>query len=155
MHDSNMPDFRHYAGGCGPACRAAACACGHCAYDHAISPDGQTLISCTAGCGRRCTAFADSGLSIQARAIIGAVREAAGIPYGASVGDGERYRELLAARVMHLTVALEGIARGGGPALLAWQLEHLREKLAGCPVDYRTDYAEVLADMPGPACPQQ
>lgn len=139
-----IPDFSHYAGQCSPSCRSAACSCEHCVHDHAISMADQSRTSCTTGCG--CREFADSGLSVQARAITDAVLEAVGIPYGASVGDGERYNELLAERVMHLTVALKSIT-DLPPLDLGWKLGYLRERLATCPVDYRTDYAEVLAGL--------
>jgi hypothetical protein len=65
--------------------------------------------------------------------IIDAVLEAIGIPYGASVADGERYKDLLATRVMHLTVALKAMAEGRAAG---WHLEYLRERLAECPIDY-------------------
>ena len=139
------PDFHHYAGQCTPSCRAAACRCGHCVCDHAIALADRSRTSCTAGCG--CKAFADSGLSIQARAILGAVREAVGIPYGASAADGERYDKLLARRVMHLTIALQGILTSARAGSLEWTLGYLRGQLAACPVDYRTSYADVLADL--------
>ena len=84
---------------------------------------------------------------MQTRVIIAAVREAIGIPYGASEGDMEPYRQLLAERVMRLNVTLQSIGEntpGTGPS---WNLEYLRSQLAELPVTYRTDYAEVLADL--------
>ena len=75
-----------------------------------------------------------------------AVTEAVGIPYGASAGDQPAYQKLLAERVMNLNVALNhlGDRRLADPA---WSLRHLRGRLAELPVNFRTDYAEVLADM--------
>jgi hypothetical protein len=137
------PD-RHYADECSPACRAPSCSCGHCFYDHAIALTDNDRHSCTTGCG--CTRFTDSGLSMQTRALMAAVTEAVGIPYGASAGDQAAYQKLLAERVMNLNVALNHLG-DRGLADLAWSLRHLHGRLAELPVNYRTDYAEVLADM--------
>jgi len=137
---------RHWAGECSPACRAPVRTCGHCFYDHAIALMDHDRHSCTTGCG--CTTFTDTGLTVQALAIIGVVREAAGIPHGASVGDGEAYQDLLAKRVMHLNVALANLGRDRFTGdRLEWTFDYLRGRLAENPVTYRTSYAEVLADM--------
>lgn len=97
------------------------------------------------------TALARSGrepeapLPESARPVVEAVLEAIGIPYGAAVVDEEARKELLAERVLYLKIAVETLLDGRTPQ--DWILGRLRKHLEACPVTYRTDYAEVLADL--------
>ena len=80
------------------------------------------------------------------RDALAAVLEAIGIPYPATVGDGEVHGKVLAARVMHVRTFLGTVLRDQ-PADMAWSVAYLRERLAEHPADgYRT-WDEAVAEL--------
>lgn len=68
------------------------------------------------------------------RELLAAVVEALDIPHPATVGDSERYRQLLEDRAMHAVIALRGVlADGGFPLGIEWVTGRLRARLAEHP----------------------
>ncbi|MDX5565637.1 hypothetical protein PYK79_23135 [Streptomyces sp. ID05-04B] len=88
----------------------------------------------------------ESAEARELRVLLAAVLEAIGIPYPATVGDGEAYGRILEERVMDARIALEGVLRRGDDP--GWSAEYLRIRLAGNPaVGYRAaGGAEQLPD---------
>ena len=73
----------------------------------------------------------DSGKAHELHVLLEAVLEAVDIPHPATIGDGEVHGRILADRVMHARVALEGaLRRGDDPG---WSAEYLRGRLAEKP----------------------
>jgi len=65
------------------------------------------------------------------RSLLAAVHEALAIPHPATIGDGEVYDRVLAARVMHARIALESVlVRADDPGYSA---DYLRARLAEHP----------------------
>lgn len=68
------------------------------------------------------------------RDLLAAVLDAIAIPYPATVGDSERYRAILEARAMHVTVTLRGVLDGHGGDV-EWTTARLREQLDKHPAE--------------------
>ncbi|MCI0385430.1 hypothetical protein [Streptomyces sp. CNQ085] len=67
------------------------------------------------------------------RELLAAVLEAIDLPYPATLGDSERYREVLEQRVMHAAIALRNVLADRPLMDIAWDTEYLRERLAEHP----------------------
>ncbi len=81
--------------------------------------------------------------------LLAVVLEAIDIPFPATVGDGERYREALVERAMHARITLERVLAVHDPGLpldLGFEVGYLRRKLAETPADgYMTWQAAVAS----------
>jgi hypothetical protein len=70
---------------------------------------------------------------------LAAVREALGIPNGATMGDQEIRDRILAERAGHAAAMLAGILGGDATRDIGWSVAYLREQLAKYPATgYRT-----------------
>ncbi|MGY1453826.1 hypothetical protein [Streptomyces sp. SS8] len=67
------------------------------------------------------------------RELLAAVLEAIDLPYPATIGDSERYREVLERRVMHAAIALRNALHDRPLMDITWDTEYLRERLADHP----------------------
>ncbi|MER6527642.1 hypothetical protein [Streptomyces sp. NPDC001508] len=67
------------------------------------------------------------------RELLAAVLEALDIPFSATVGDSDRYREALADRAMHAVLALRALTEGEQPLGVEWTTAYLREQLTKTP----------------------
>jgi hypothetical protein len=67
------------------------------------------------------------------RELLAAVLEAIDLPYPATVGDSERYHEVLERRVAHVAIALRGVLHDRPLMDVEWEAEYLRERLAEHP----------------------
>ncbi|GAA2407430.1 hypothetical protein GCM10010420_39410 [Streptomyces glaucosporus] len=67
------------------------------------------------------------------RALLAAVLEAIDLPYPATVGDSERYHDVLERRVAHVAIALRGVLHDRPLMGSEWEAEYLRERLAEHP----------------------
>ncbi|SEP65093.1 hypothetical protein [Streptomyces radiopugnans] len=67
------------------------------------------------------------------RELLAAVLEAIDLPYPATIGDSERYREILERRAMHTAITLRNVLHDRPLMDVAWDTEYLRERLAEHP----------------------
>jgi hypothetical protein len=65
--------------------------------------------------------------------LLAAVLEAIDLPYPATVGDSERYHDVLEQRVAHVAIALRGVLHDRPLMGAEWEAEYLRERLAEHP----------------------
>jgi hypothetical protein len=80
-------------------------------------------------------------LPAEVRELLGVVLAAIDIPYPATLGDTERYQEVLAERVMHTVITLRHVLGREGtlPVDVPWATADLREQLAAHPpAGYKT-----------------
>jgi hypothetical protein len=78
-----------------------------------------------------------------------AVREAIGIPNGATVGDQETRDKILGERLIHTVVMLQNILDedDGRTVDVPWAVEYLRARLAEHPAEGYKTWAERMAEM--------
>jgi len=78
-----------------------------------------------------------------------AVREAIAIPHAATTGDDEKRTEILAARVMHAKITLDGLLAADRPSYAdaARDVAYLRERLAECPAEGYKTWDERVAEL--------
>ncbi|MCG3041141.1 hypothetical protein L7D48_11315 [Streptomyces sp. S1A] len=74
-----------------------------------------------------------SEISASVRELLAAVLEAVDLPYPATIGDSERYREVLEQRVLHASITLQNVLHDRPLMDIAWEAEYLRERLAEHP----------------------
>ncbi len=78
---------------------------------------------------------------------LAAVREAVGIPNGATVGDQETRDAILIERAGHAAVMLQGILGRDASVDIPWSVAYLRARLAEHPAEgYRT-WDERVAEL--------
>jgi hypothetical protein len=71
------------------------------------------------------------------RDLLAAVLEALDLPYAATVGDEDAYRQALEERAMHAKIALRSVL-DGHPLDVEFTTSYLRERLGEHPPTYRT-----------------